>query len=113
MEVRVCASKQVTVILEPCSLGYDYIHGHDLIIEACYCGKLGEYIDVEKVMLMLESAIKGNVIPIDSLTGKRCSLIEDLLVYIAGTLNKSLGSYVLCAVEAKWNWGSRKITLTF
>ncbi len=109
MEVRVCASKQITVILAPCSMGYNYTHGHDVIIEVCYCGGIKHYVDVEEIAKMLAESIREDIINIDLITKKKCALIEDLLVYLINKLNNKIRGYRLCSISAKWHWGYKKI----
>ena len=107
---RLCAAARVSVALEPVELGYPEVHGHDLEVEACYCGAKGR-ADVEAIEKVLRDALGVERIHLDKFTGKRGSLIEDLIVEVYRKLPSTLGGLEICSLEARWLWGARKIRL--
>jgi hypothetical protein len=107
-ELRLCTSTTVSVALKP----FDYeVHGHDVAIEACWCGDLNRRVDVELLARKLETASKPfNRRPLWELLGFENATIEDLLLELSKHLGEAEGLR-LCALSAKW--ASRSIILSF
>jgi len=113
--VAVCASAHASVALTASSLeGYAGSHGHDLLVEACYCGSRGR-LDVEWVASRLSEALEGlGLKPRGSLDSSLApgSLVEDALEALAGILpGEAPGGFRLCRLSASWLWGLRRVEL--
>ena len=105
--LEVCSERSVSVLLKLESMGYP-THGHDLLVELCYCPGPSR-IDVEEVDRALREILEvAEYRLLDEVVGVREAMIEDLLDYI---LKKapSLGGSTPCKVTARWR--SRRITL--
>ncbi len=114
--VSVCASAPASIALTASRLpGYGGLHGHDLLVEACYCGSRGESLDVEWVAEALTSALEGLGLKprgsLDSSLGEG-ALIEDALHALSRRLPREVpGGFRLCRVSASWLWGLRRVEL--
>ncbi|MEM1873607.1 MAG: hypothetical protein QXS85_00380 [Acidilobaceae archaeon] len=93
-----CVEEYVSVALKPFS--YD-IHGHDVVIEACWCSR-GERVDVEVLASALVEALRGvDRKPLWETVGAEDAMIEDLLLYLKSAL-ESRGGVELCGLRARW-----------
>jgi len=55
-ELRLCTSTTVSVALKP--FNYE-VHGHDVAIEACWCGDLNRRVDVELLARKLRDSLQA------------------------------------------------------
>jgi len=106
--LRLCVSSVISVALRPFSYN---IHGHDLVVEACWCSSLDRRVDIEILALKLEENLKAfNRKPLWELLGSEEAMVEDLLLELARRLNGVEG-LSLCSIAARWS--GRSITLSF
>mgnify|MGYP001770620637 CR=1 FL=1 len=106
--IRLCASSVVSIALKP----YDYdVHGHDVLVEACWCGSLDRRVDIEVLARILEEALKPlDRKPLWATLGYEKAMIEDLLVELSRRLGR-VNDLSLCSLTARWS--GRSITLNF
>lgn len=96
-----CSARHVSVAIRAPSLGFGEVHGHDLIVEACFCG--GRGLDVELVDEALWRELsRFHRRPLWEELGSAEALIEDLLLHLASRLPRRLEGARLCGLEARW-----------
>jgi hypothetical protein len=107
-ELRLCTSTALSVALKP--FNYE-VHGHDLVVEACWCTSPDRRVDVELLARRLEDASKPfNRRPLWELLGFEGATIEDLLLELSKHLADVEGLR-LCAITARW--AGRSIMIGF
>lgn len=103
-----CASRQISIALTAGKLGYKQVHGHDILVEACYCGS----VDVELIFNALEGVLSRlDRRLLDDAIGVEGAIVEDLLDMIIKKLPEELSGSILCRLAASWGAPPRRVEL--
>lgn len=106
MELSLCVSSTTSIALKPFTYS---IHGHDVVVEACWCLDSIVRVDIEDLALILEASLdKFKYKPLWEVLGRSDAMIEDMLLELSRSI-KSPNGLRLCRLTARWS--SRMITL--
>ncbi len=107
-ELRLCTSTMISVALKP--FNYE-VHGHDVIVEACWCSGVDRRVDLEVLARRLEEVSRYfDRRPLWELLGHEGAMVEDLILEISRRLEEVEGLR-LCTITARWF--GRSITISF